>query len=219
MKSSIQKTLVNMFTSSKQSKYMALALVAMYLALSVAVFSSPSTIPSWGKISIVLGFLITLIPSTLLSLLQVNCIVEGSSQRPWCSFYAWIVVAMVIIIAVLTIFMSVSAVISGEDVLVEQMTLEADLVKNGGDATTPAAIDEKTRKMLEKVMTNEEIANILGTVKDGNDADTEEKDVRDMEESEMPPASEEAKDEEEEEEEPSTLVETFASPALSPSDF
>jgi flagellar biosynthesis GTPase FlhF len=104
----------DIFFGSEQSKYAGIALFTTIGILCVAILFSSSKIPIEQRIGFVLSILIISIPSVLMSLFELTCIVTGgnSETRWWCWVLAWVISIIIIlycIIIIISMIMSMSS--------------------------------------------------------------------------------------------------------------
>lgn len=102
--------LLNVFVGAPQSKYAAVAVLVSFAAVGLAVLFSKERVPLTQKlVAVSLLFLLSL-PAMLLTLFQLTCMVTGAglrNQRWWCSGYAWLVSALIILYSVLLVVMTI----------------------------------------------------------------------------------------------------------------
>ena len=104
----------DIFFGSEQSKYAGIALFTTIGILCIAILFSSSKIPIEQRIGFVLSILIISIPSVLMSLFELTCIVTGgdSETRWWCWALAWVISIVIIvycIIIIISMIMSMSS--------------------------------------------------------------------------------------------------------------
>ena len=107
---------LDIFVGAPQSKYTATAIIAAILVVSIAILFGKEDIPMGQKFSFILVVFLVSLPSIVLTLFQMTCLVTGSSKHPWCGWYAWLISAMLIVYCVLIIAIAVISFASGADV-------------------------------------------------------------------------------------------------------
>ena len=119
----------DIFFGSEQSKYAGIALFSTIVILCIAILFSRSKIPIEQRIGFVLSILIISIPSVLMSLFELTCIVTGGNTetRWWCWVLAW-VISIVIIIYCIIIIISMILSMSSYDMANER--IENDIENN-----------------------------------------------------------------------------------------
>lgn len=114
------ETFFSIFTGAPQSRYAGLAIIMAVIIVSLVILFGKDNIPFSQKFSFVLLIFLISLPSILLSLFQLTCLVRGvgaNNQRWWCGAYAWVISIILIIYSILLIFVAVTALITGEKVL------------------------------------------------------------------------------------------------------
>jgi hypothetical protein len=103
----------DVFLGSEQSKYAGIALFITILIICLAVLFTSSKIPIEQRLVFVIFILIISIPSILMSLFELTCIVTGGNYntRWWCWLLAWVLSVMIIfycIMIIISLFISMS---------------------------------------------------------------------------------------------------------------
>ena len=110
--------LVDAFIGTSQSKIAGIAILVAILIVSISVLFSKEKIPVGQKIGIALLIFLVSIPSILYTLFQMTCIVTGSGgeglegETWWCAIYAWALVAIIIIYAILVIVLTIMSLVA-----------------------------------------------------------------------------------------------------------
>ena len=103
----------DVFLGSDQSKYAGIALFITILIICLAVLFTSSKIPIEQRLVFVIFILIISIPSILMSLFELTCIVTGGNYntRWWCWLLAWVLSVIIIfycIMIIISLFISMS---------------------------------------------------------------------------------------------------------------
>ena len=95
----------DIFFGSEQSKYAGIALFATIIIICLAILFSSSKIPIDQRLMFVLFVIIISVPSILMSLFELTCIVTGGNYntRWWCWALAWVLSAIIIIYCIMII--------------------------------------------------------------------------------------------------------------------
>jgi len=112
-KGNSQINLSSVFFGSDQSRYTGIALFGTILILCLAILFSSSKIPIDQRLAFVVFILLVSVPSILMSLLELTCIVTGGNYntRWWCWLLAWVIAIVIIIYClsvVITLLMSMA---------------------------------------------------------------------------------------------------------------
>ena len=135
MPASTTTNLSDVFLGSEQSKYAGVALFITILIICLSILFTSSKIPIEQRIVFVIFIIIITVPSILMSLFELTCIVTGGNYntRWWCWALAW-VLAIVIIFYCIMIIISLFISMTTYDLANERIT--DDLANNKIDNTT-----------------------------------------------------------------------------------
>jgi len=119
----------NVFIGAPQSKYAAFAIILAIVCVSISILFGKESMPIGQKIGAILLLVVVSIPGVLYSLFQITCLETGAglkNQRWWCSLYAWLITAVLIVYSVLLIAVAVLSVVTGKNITndVEHFTNE-----------------------------------------------------------------------------------------------
>jgi hypothetical protein len=102
--------ILDLFFGVPQSKYAGMAILVSLAAVGLSILFGKERVPFFQKL-VVVGLLVLLsLPAMLVTLFQLTCMVTGAglkNQRWWCSGYAWLVSALIVLYSVLLIVMTV----------------------------------------------------------------------------------------------------------------
>ena len=109
-----QISLNALFFGSEQSKYAGIALFGTIFVLCLAILFSSSKIPIDQRLAFVIFIIIISIPSILMSLFELTCIVTGGNMntRWWCWLLAWVISVVIILyclMIIISLLMSMSS--------------------------------------------------------------------------------------------------------------
>ena len=143
----------DVFLGSEQSKYAGVALFITILIICISILLTSSKIAIEQRILFVLFILIISIPSILMTLFELTCIVTGGNYntRWWCWLLAW-VLSIIIIFYCIMIIISLFISMTSYDMANERIT--DDIINNKVDNTT------------ENIKANDYAKNIMTTYED-----------------------------------------------------
>ena len=100
-----QISLEALFLGSEQSKYAGVALFITIFILCLAILFSSSKISIEQRFAFVLFIILVSLPSVLMSLFELTCIVTGgnSTTRWWCWVLAWVITFFIIVYCLMII--------------------------------------------------------------------------------------------------------------------
>jgi hypothetical protein len=115
--------LSDVFLGSEQSKYAGVALFITILIICLSILFTSSKIAIEQRIIFVIFILIISVPSILMSLFELTCIVTGGNYntRWWCWLLAW-VLSIIIIFYCIAIIISLFLSMSSYDLANERIT-------------------------------------------------------------------------------------------------
>jgi len=102
--------ILSLFFGVRQSKYAGMAILLSLAAVALSVLFGKERVPFSQKLVVVLLLVLLSLPAILVTLFQLTCLVTGAgfrNQRWWCSGYAWLISAVVILYSVLLVVMTV----------------------------------------------------------------------------------------------------------------
>lgn len=124
-------SLGSIFASVPQSKLAGLTILITLGLISIFILVGKDKISFGQKIAIVLLLILLALPTILLTLFQINCVVTGagkSNQRWWCSLYAWIVALLIVLYCVMLILVSLTSFSKGDSILAKDAAHKAENV-------------------------------------------------------------------------------------------
>ena len=101
---------LDVFIGVPQSKYAGLAILVSLAAVGLAVLLGKEKVSFTQKLVVVALLFLLSLPAMLVTLFQLTCMVTGAgfkNQQWWCSGYAWLVSALIILYSILLIVMTV----------------------------------------------------------------------------------------------------------------
>ena len=111
--------LLNLFVGSEQSKYAGMALLASVGLVALTLLFGREKVPFTRKIVVAVLLILLSLPTILLTLFQLTCMVTGTRGSKWCGVYAWVIAALVIVYAVMMIIVSIMSLLNGKKVVME----------------------------------------------------------------------------------------------------
>ena len=128
-------SITDVFLGSEQSKYAGIALFITILIICLAILFTSSKIPIEQRLVFVLFILILTVPSILMSLFELTCIVTGGNYntRWWCWALAWVLAIMIIFYCVMII---ISLFLSMTNYDLANERISEDIANSKVDTTT-----------------------------------------------------------------------------------
>lgn len=127
--------LSDVFLGSDQSRFAGIALFITILIICLAILFTSSKIPIEQRIVFVIFILIITIPSILMSLFELTCIVTGGNYttRWWCWALAWVLAIMIVFYCIMII---ISLFISMTNYDMANERINEDIANNKVDDTS-----------------------------------------------------------------------------------
>ena len=113
-------TFNSIFMGAPQSKYAGMAVIFAIIVVSVSILFGKDSLPLSQKLGAILLLIIVSAPGILFSLFQLTCLVTGAgfrNQRWWCSVYAWIITALLVVYSVLLISIAILSISTNSKVI------------------------------------------------------------------------------------------------------
>jgi len=154
----------NIFVGVPQSKYAASAVMFAIIAVSISILFGKDEMPLGQKIGAIILLILVSLPGVLYSLFQLTCLVSGAgvrNQRWWCSVYAWIISALLIVYSILLIAIAVLSVFTGSKVVkdisdynVENFANSMAIAEKLATTAPSASYDESAKSNVRAVTSN-----------------------------------------------------------------
>ena len=141
--------LSDVFLGSEQSKYAGIALFITILIICLSILFTSSKIPIGQRLLFVVFIIIISIPSILMSLFELTCIVTGGNYntRWWCWLLAWVLAVMIIIYCVMII---ISLFISMSNYDLANERISEDIANNNVDNANANSYAKNIMKSYEQ---------------------------------------------------------------------
>lgn len=125
------------FFGSEQTQYTAYAILAAISAISLTILFSSSDISLGNRFVIILFLIISVLPSVLLTLFELTCIVTGGTEPNayWCNIFGWVLAAFIIIYCLFVVIISFMSLFSYNSVIddINNSEINDKLPKNESD--------------------------------------------------------------------------------------
>ena len=156
------KTIMNAIIGSDQSKYAAIAILITVTILCLAILFMESDISIGKRFMGVLFVILMALPGTVLSLVELTCIVTGGrydSKRWWCSILAWVIAVIVIIYCATIIIAIINSLMTYKEasVKVEEHEFNKKATEKEANVIAENILGENKdseAKMVEKELNN-----------------------------------------------------------------
>lgn len=102
------------FVGVPQSRWAGYAILAAIIAVSLAVLFGKERVPLKMRLLIIFFMILVSLPTIVLVLFQLTCLVNGTKKAPYCGWYAWVIAAITIVYCVLLIFVAITSKMSDQ---------------------------------------------------------------------------------------------------------
>ena len=112
--------LSKIFMGAPQSRYSGLFVMFAISIVSISILFGKDSMPLSQKFGAILLLILVSAPGILFSLFQLTCLVTGAgvqNQRWWCSVYAWIISALLIVYSILLVAMSLLSISNNSSII------------------------------------------------------------------------------------------------------
>ena len=153
-------SLMKVFTGVPQSKLAATALLIAVLVVGGVLLFSKNKVPFGERLIIILLMILFSLPSILLSLFQMTCLVTGAgmqNQRWWCAIYAWFISFLIVLYCALVVIVVIMSLVS--DKKVEKFIVEKKAEKFANREKFEGGLPDKlkaSQDYAEKFFANKE---------------------------------------------------------------
>ena len=96
------------FVGVPQSRWAGYAILAAIIAVALAILFGKDHIPIGQRVVVILIMFVFALPTIVLVLFQLTCLVNGTTKGPYCGWYAWIVAVITILYCILLIIVAIT---------------------------------------------------------------------------------------------------------------
>ena len=112
--------IVDAFIGTAQSKFAAIAILVAVLVVCITMLFSKEKVPIEQKLLMAVILFVVSLPSILYILFQMTCIVTGDGGKGgatwWCGIYAWILLAIIVVYAIMVVIIAILSVTSEKSI-------------------------------------------------------------------------------------------------------
>lgn len=115
-------SLGDVFVGVPQSQYAGLAILVALAFIAIAVLFGERTVPVGYRLLGILMIILLSLPSILLNLLNITCVVTGTgkgAEKWWCGFWGWVLSVFIIFYSAMVVIAAVMVITSKEQLLQE----------------------------------------------------------------------------------------------------
>jgi hypothetical protein len=153
---------IDAFFGSTQSQFTAYAIFGAVISICISIILSGTDMTIGNRFLLIFFVLLAVLPSILLMLLQITCMVTGGNKddRWWCWLYSWIIAIFVIIYCIFVIIISLSSLFTYNNAIskVDMSEQNNKMSPENSNNYAKMMIDTNSKQEIEKFMnsSNEE---------------------------------------------------------------
>jgi hypothetical protein len=153
---------IEAFFGSTQSQFTAYAIFGAVISICISIILSGTDMTIGNRFLLIFFVLLAVLPSILLMLLQITCMVTGGNKndRWWCWLYSWIIAIFVIIYCIFVIIISLSSLFTYNNAIskVDMSEQNNKMSPENSNNYAKMMIDTNSKQEIEKFMnsSNEE---------------------------------------------------------------
>jgi len=153
---------IEAFFGSTQSQFTAYAIFGAVISICISIILSGTDMTIGNRFLLIFFVLLAVLPSILLMLLQITCMVTGGNKddRWWCWLYSWIIAIFVIIYCIFVIIISLSSLFTYNNAIskVDMSEQNNKMSPENSNNYAKMMIDTNSKQEIEKFMnsTNDE---------------------------------------------------------------
>lgn len=155
---------IEAFFGSTQSQFSAYAIFAAVISICISIILTGTDMTIGNRFLLIFFVILAVLPSVLLMLLQITCMVTGGSkdERWWCWLYSWIIAIFVIIYCVFVVIISLTSLftynnaISKVDMSEQNNKMSPENSNNYAKMMIQTNSKEEIEKFMNSIEENEE---------------------------------------------------------------
>jgi hypothetical protein len=147
---------IEAFFGSTQSQFTAYAIFGAVISICISIILSGTDMTIGNRFLLIFFVLLAVLPSILLMLLQITCMVTGGNKddRWWCWLYSWIIAIFVIIYCIFVIIISLSSLFTYNNAIskVDMSEQNNKMSPENSNNYAKMMIDTNSKQEIEKFM-------------------------------------------------------------------
>jgi hypothetical protein len=151
---------IDAFFGSTQSQFTAYAIFAAIASICISIILTGTDMTIGNRLLLIFFIILAVLPSILLMLLQITCMVTGGSNhdRWWCWLYSWIIAIFVIIYCIFVIIISLSSLFTYNNAInkVDMNEQSNKMSPDNSNNYAKMMIDTNSKGAIERFMNAED---------------------------------------------------------------
>jgi len=157
---------IDAFFGSTQSQFTAYAIFAAIASICISIILTGTDMTIGNRFLLIFFVILAVLPSILLMLLQITCMVTGGSEhdRWWCWLYSWIIAIFVIIYCIFVIIISLSSLFTYNNAInkVDMNEQSNKMSPDNSNNYAKMMIDTNSKGAIERFMNAEDTEEPVG---------------------------------------------------------
>jgi len=157
---------IDAFFGSTQSQFTAYAIFAAIASICISIILTGTDMTIGNRFLLIFFVILAVLPSILLMLLQITCMVTGGSEhdRWWCWLYSWIIAIFVIIYCIFVIIISLSSLFTYNNAInkVDMNEQSNKMSPDNSNNYAKMMIDTNSKGAIERFMNAEDAEDTVG---------------------------------------------------------
>jgi hypothetical protein len=155
---------IEAFFGSTQSQFSAYAIFAAVISICISIILTGTDMTIGNRFLLIFFVILAVLPSVLLMLLQITCMVTGGSkdERWWCWLYSWIIAIFVIIYCVFVVIISLTSLFTYNNAI-----SKVDVSEQNNKMTPENS--NNYAKMMIQTSSKEEIEKFMNSIEESED--------------------------------------------------
>lgn len=154
---------IEAFIGSTQSQFAAYAIIAAVISICISIILTGTDMTIGNRFLLIFFVILAVIPSILLMLLQITCMVTGGNEdeRWWCWLYSWIISIFVIIYCIFVIIISLTSLFTYNNAInkVDMSEQNNKMSPENSNNYAKMMIETNTKEAIEKFMNQNDSSN------------------------------------------------------------
>ncbi len=151
---------VEAFFGSTQSQFTAYAIFAAVVSICISIILTGTDMTIGNRFLLIFFVILAVLPSILLMLLQITCMVTGGNKDDhwWCWLYSWVIAIFVIIYCVFVVIISLSSLFTYNNAInkVDMNEQHNKMSPENSNNYAKIMINTNSKEAIEKFMNSEE---------------------------------------------------------------
>lgn len=147
------------FFGSTQSQFAAYAIFSAVIAICLSIILTGTEMTVGNRLLLIFFVILSVLPSILLMLLQITCMVSGGTKDDhwWCWLYSWVIAIFVIIYCIFVVIISLTSLFTYNNAISKVDVSEQNnkMTPESSNNYAKMMIETNSKESIEKFMNSE----------------------------------------------------------------